>query len=78
MSFRDVPDVDPAIHVGNDLFVVLTVLEDRLEPLKGRSAETLWLFDCINYGLNGAESLEHMQPRIVHGAYSKNLRKYVS
>jgi len=62
MSFRDVSDVDPAVHAGNDLFVVLAVLEDRLEPFKDRSTETVWLFDRINYGLNGADSLEHMLP----------------
>jgi len=73
MSFGNVSDVDPAVHAGNNLFIVLAVLEDRLEPFKDRSTETLRLFDRINYGLNGADSLEHVQPRMVHRVHTPKI-----
>ena len=59
MSLRNVSDVDPGVRVGYELFVILAVLEEYLEPFERRSIEILWLFDRVNHGLKGAESLEH-------------------
>jgi hypothetical protein len=59
MSFCNVSDVGPGVRADHDLFVILAVLEEYLEPFKGRGVEILWLFDRVNYRLNGTDSLEH-------------------
>jgi len=60
MSLRSVSNVDPGVRAGDELFVVLAVLEECLEPFKCRSIEILRLFDRVNHGLKGADSLEHV------------------
>ena len=79
MSLRDVSDVDPGVHTGDELFVVLAALVEHLEPLKGRSIEIFWFFNCMNHRLNSVNSLERWQRRKVRvDAYSKNLPKVIS
>lgn len=79
MSFRDVSDVDPGVHVGNDLFVFFRVLVEYSVPFIGRSIEILQLFDRMDQRLNGAGSLEDKWRRIARGGtYSKELNGCIS
>jgi hypothetical protein len=52
VSFCNIPDVYPRVPAGDNILVVLGVLEKHPEQFKGRSIKVLWLFNRMHHRLS--------------------------
>ena len=52
MCLCDIPDVNPGVCAGDNIFVALAIIVDHFEPFVSRGIEILFLLNGVNHRLD--------------------------